>query len=330
MTPSPKAATLALALMAATAVAGCTLNRSSLRQTGETLLNQIGGDNARVIEPKRCALAVWMVSKPLGDRAVNDAVWSTADEQGIPPDARRELTANGLRVGILTGGLPVELEAAINPPPPKQVRPVQFNLPDGNHTLISLAESLPNASLLITRDGHAVGKDYKDASGFFRATATQESATGVTLRLVPEIHHGPLARRYDAVPNPNNTFNTMEFGIKDGQQEETLRELAATLTLQPGQYAVIGSLPDRRGSLGAFLFTQAESNSDRLLQKVVLIQATRTGTATVIDQPNSVAKLAPVDPADLPALPLPSASPKNALAAKPENSDPKNSDASKD
>ena len=63
--------------------------------------------------------------------------------------------------------------------------------------------------------------------------------------------------------------------LKDGQQEDTLRELAATLTLEPGQVAVIGCRPDRPRSLGAFLFTQPEPNSDRLLQKLVLIWAAR-------------------------------------------------------
>ena len=62
-------------------------------------------------------------------------------------------------------------------------------------------------------------------------------------------------------------MNPMQFSLKDGQQEETFRELAAAFTLQPGQVAVIGHDPDRRGSLGAFLFTRPEPNSDRLTQQ---------------------------------------------------------------
>src|SRR5262249_39012586 len=151
-------------------------------------------------------------------------------------------------VGLLTGGLPTEVEAALNAAPPNKIDPAEFNLPDGANTLIALADSLPVASLFLNLDGRAFGKDYKDASGWFRVTVSQEGPTGVTLRFVPEIHHGPVRRQFDALPNTSATMSSMQFMVKDGQQEETLRELAASLTLQPGQVAVLGCDPDRRGS----------------------------------------------------------------------------------
>jgi hypothetical protein len=61
--------------------------------------------------------------------------------------------------------------------------------------------------------------------------------------------------------------------LKDGQQEDTLRELAATLVVRPNQMVVLGCMPDRPRSLGHFLFTEPEANSDRLLQKVLLLWA---------------------------------------------------------
>ena len=290
--------TLALALTAATAVAGCTLNRSAVRKNGDSFLGQVGG--AKVIEPKRCVLSVIILPKPMGDPAVNSAVWAAADEQTVPPEARRALEANGLRVGVLTGGLPAEVEAAVAAPPPNKVDPAEFNVPDGSNTLISLAESRPSATLLLNRDGHAGGKDYKDASGWFRVTAAQDGPAGVSLRFVPEVHHGPMSRRFDAVPNNTGPYAAMQFGVKDGQQEETFREILATLTLQPGQVAVIGCLPDRPGSLGAFLFTQPEANSDRLLQKLLIVRASRTNVGEPGSRPAPATRLEPFEPADLP------------------------------
>jgi hypothetical protein len=287
-----------LVLVVATmAVAGCTLNRTDVRRE-MSALGRLGG-SGQVIQPKRCALTVIILPRPLRDRAVNEAVWGLADEQSVPPQARAVLQANGMRIGVLTGTLPSELESAINAPPPHKVDPAEFNLPDGDNTLISLSQPIATASLLLNRDGHAFGKDYHEASGWFRVTASHDGPSGVALRFVPEIHHGPVLRRWDADPT-TNTLNSMQFLVKDGQQEETLRELAATLTLQPGQTAVIGCDPDRRGSLGAFLFTQPESNSDRLTQKVLIVRASRTNLGEPGSQPASPSRLVPVEPPDLP------------------------------
>jgi hypothetical protein len=290
-----------LALVAAMmAVTGCTLRNTDQRRKDsvtETVFEKLG-ISGQVIEPKRCTLRVAILPRPFRDKVVNDSIWAAADEQAIPPDARRVLEANGLRFGVLTGGLPADVEAALRPEPPNRIDPAEFNLPDGAHTLVSLTETRVSATVLVNRDGVATGKDYQDATGWLRLTAGHDGPTGVNLRVVPELHHGPVVRRYDALPS-GGTINPMQFAVKDGQLEETYRELAASLTLQPGQIAVIGNDPERRGSLGAFLFTQPETGSDRLLQKVLIIWATRTNPGTPGSQPKPPADLQPVDPPDL-------------------------------
>ena len=291
--------TLTLAAVALAAVAGCTLNHAAPRPNGEPFLTQVGG-NARVIEPKRCLLTVVILARPVNDPVVNATVWSAADEQGLPADAHRVLEANGLRMGVLTGGLPAEVAAAINAPPPNKVNPAEFNQPEGTPALIHLAEVVPSTSLLLNRDGRALGKDYNDVSGWLRVTGTHDGPTGVALQFVPEIHHGPIVRRFDALPNNGGTINPMQFMPKDGQEEESLRELAASLTLQPGQVAVIGCTPGRRGSLGAFLFTRAEASSDRLTQKVLFVRASRSNVGLPGSQPGARPGLVPEEPPDLP------------------------------
>lgn len=276
-------------VLALLAVAGCTLNKSDLRRN--TLVDRIGG-GGQVIEPKRCALQVAFLERPIRDAVLNDAIWNAADEQALAPEARRVLGVNGLRIGLITGALPAEVEAILNEPQSDaEPRKSQVILPDGSNTLLSLVDSTPQASLLLNRDNHASGKDYADASGFFRVTALQVGAAGVSLRFVPEIHHGPFQRAFGAVPNVG-TYAPQRFMVKDGQEEETLRELATTLTLQPGQVAVLGCFPDQRQSLGTFLFTHPEANSDRLLQKVLLIWASRSS--------QGLPALEPIDPPDMP------------------------------
>lgn len=289
-------------VLATLAVAGCTFRNNENRRPGNsatTVFERLnGGGSGQVIEPKRCKLKVIILPRPLHDALANSSVWHAADEQVIPPDVRHALEANGLRVGVMTGNLPADVEKALNAPPPDKVDPAEFDLPDGSNTLVSLTESNPVATIMLALDGRAAGKDYKDATGWLRVTANQDGPTGVALRFVPEIHHGPVQRRFDALPSAPGTMGSMQFGVKDGQLEETFRELAASLTLQPGQLVVIGCNPDRRSSVGSFLFTHPEANSDRLIQKTLLVWATRTNPGQAGSQAKVPADLTPVDPPD--------------------------------
>jgi hypothetical protein len=282
-----KSSALVVAMMA---VAGCSFNRSDLGR--DTFLARIGG-SGKIIEPKRCNLRVAILSRPLRDEAINGALWSVVDEQSIAPDLRRDLEVNGLRMGLITGELPHEVDSILNAKGPHKVEPSQFEFPDGDHAMIDMVDTTPEVSLLLNREGRAFGKPYTDASGWFRVTANHEGTSGVSLRFVPEIHHGPIQRAFTALPNASS-YSPQQFMQKDGQQEESLRELATTLTLQPGQVAVIGCLPEASRSLGSFLFTQPEANSDRLLQRVLLVWASREG----VNQPKttSTPSLLPVDP----------------------------------
>jgi hypothetical protein len=279
-------------LLTLVTVVGCTLNRTQLKP--ENVLPRIGGDG-QLIEPKRCALKVVILSRPLRDDAVDTALWNVADEQSVEHDLRRVLEVNGLRVGVITGELPSAVESVLKAQGPKRVEPTEILLPDGDHTMIRLSDAAPQVSLLLNLEGRAFGKDYEDASGWFHVTASQKGTNSVALRFVPELHHGPIRRGYTALPNPGS-YEPHQFMQKDGQQEDMLRELAVMLTLQPGQIAVIGCRSEANRSLGSFLFTQAEANSDRLVQKALLVWATPSTLSQALGPPPVLPRLEPVEP----------------------------------
>ena len=236
-------------------------------------------------------LQVAYLTRPVHDEALGVGVWNAADEQAIAPEVRHALEVNGLRIGLIAGALPAEVEALLNAPAPDKVVSTRFELEDGGFAPLSLSESTPVASLLLCSANRTYGKDYQDATGWCRVTARQEGPTSVSLRFSPEIHHGPIQHAFSALPT-GGSLAPQQFTLKDGQAEETFRELAATLTLQPGQVAVLGCRPERERSLGTFLFTQPEVNSDRLLQRVILIWASRNG--------QGLPSLEPIDPPDMP------------------------------
>jgi len=254
-------------------VAGCALDKNGARS--ESVFNRVGGHGGDMIEPKRCLLRVAILSRPFGDPLVSQAIWAEADEQIVAPPERRAWEVNGLRVGRIVGELPLEVEAALNDTSPnRKVNPTTFFVESGEQTLISISEPVEQASLLWNRENHGSGRDFNAASGFFRTTVQHEGAQSISLRFVPEIHHGPIQRTYQALPNAS-AFAPQQFKINDGQHEETLRDLPVNLVLEPGQVVAIGCRLEQKRSLGSFLFTQAVAHSDQRVQKLILIWASR-------------------------------------------------------
>jgi hypothetical protein len=254
-------------------VVGCALDKDG-KVTG-TSLGRIGGHSGEILEPKRCLLKVAILSRPFNDPAINEVVWRVADEQIISPEQRRAWEVNGLRLGRMIGELPLELEAIMKDTSPQnKVTPTSFLVECGDPTLVSVSEPVEQASLLLNRENRIFGKDYKDMSGYFRVIAQHQGSNNTLLRLVPEIHHGPIQRMFQAVQSAA-PVGPQEFRMNNGQQEETFRELAASLVLEPGQLAVIGCRPDQKRSLGTFFFTQAVAHSDQRIEKLILIWASR-------------------------------------------------------
>jgi hypothetical protein len=301
-------ASIVLALGCLFGVGGCNPQKDQLRP--DNLLGRLGRQNGQIIEPRKCMLRVAILNRSLHEGAINEAVWKVADEQAIAPEARRALEVNGLRIGQISGELPPELEAVLTAPPPHKVEPATFLLDDGEQTLVNISEPVDQVSLLLNRANRPYGKDFLSASGYFRVTAGHDGTNGISLRLTPEIHHGPVQRSFQPIASPS-PYSPQELRINDGQQEESLRDLAADLILEPGQVAVIGCRPDQERSLGAFLFTQAESHGDQRRQKLILIWAGRNQLGAVGEKASKSDR--PVPSPDV--RPQPEALPKKATTA---------------
>lgn len=275
-------AVLGLLTGAIATVAGCNPWKDQIRP--DNLIGRIGSKPVgQIIEPKKCALRVVILDRPLRDPVLNEIVWRAVDEQSIAPEARSALQANGLRMGRITGNIPIELEEILDAPPPNKVEPVSFHLDDNEQTLISVCEPAEEISILLNRDNRVFGKDFSDAGGFFRVTPQHHSGAAVSLRFTPEIHYGPVQRSFQPIQQPTG-YAPQQFKITDGQREESLRDLSADIVLEPGQVAVLGCLPDRERSLGSFFFTLADSQADKRRQRVVLVWASRNQMGVVDDK----------------------------------------------
>jgi hypothetical protein len=268
-------------------VAGCTLDKPGNQPQG--VFNRIGGHGGQLIEPRRCLIKVVILNRPFNDPAINEVVWRVADEQVISPKERHALEANGLRIGRIIGELPPELESILNDGGPRNPKVVPTNLlveSGDTQQLISISEAVEQVSLLVNRENRVSGKDYRDASGYFRVIPRHQGAHGVSVRLTPEIHHGPVQRTFPALPNTGG-FAPQELSIRDAQQEEAIHELSVELMLEPGEVAVIGCRPEIQSSLGSFLFSESPTDNDQRHQKLIMIWASRNLTGMIGEPPKT-------------------------------------------
>ena len=300
--------------LATMALAGCNLTPSGIRQKADQAAAAVFNTNSsrpgRMLEPKYCKIDSAILSRPVGDRAVDSSLWNVADEQVVPLDLRQSLEANGLRVGIITGALPTDVMETFRPNPPLQeAQWVHIAMPEGEHTPIAVGGQTESVTLLLNHKGKIDGRDYSNASGRLIVTTGHEGPHDVSLRIVPEVHHGLTRRTIAPIQNPG-PFAQQEFSIKDGQQEDILRDLSMQIDVKPGQTVVIGCRASQARSLGTFLFTQPEPGSDRMFQTVLLLQASRNNDGIPPPKP-----VEPIDDApDLAVRPITAAS--NSLGLK--------------
>ncbi len=264
-------------------VAGCTLDKPENQP--RQVFDRIGNHGGQLIEPKKCQLRVIILDRPYRDPAINEALWPVVDEQILPRAEQKALEANGLRIGRIIGDLPREIETILksdgrNGP---RVVPSDLLVESGDpKTLISVSPRTEQVSLLINRNDRVSGRDYQDISGYLRLVPRHHGARAVSLRVIPELHHGPIMRTFPTLPNATG-IAPQELTIRDAQQEEEIRELAVDLLLEENHIAVIGCLPDNRRSLGSFLFSQPAAENDERHQRLILIWASRNMQGVIAD-----------------------------------------------
>jgi len=259
-----------LALLSASALAGC----SSWQQTAakeQSLLKPIAAADDGV------QLEIVSIRFPLGDEELNQTIWSDIDEQQLPLAVRQRLFESGLRAGVIGAQLPpalARLLAAAEERPANAIAaaarleeapPVsrqQMQLHSGWRGEIISSSTYQELPLLTCEDGRLSGQTYLQAQGVLQAKAEAVGEGRVRLSIVPELQFGQMRQQW-----------AVEDGRLVGQQGRSKRafdRLAFETTLASGEMLVLTSIPQRSGTLGAYLF--AESHDDQPRQKLLLVR----------------------------------------------------------
>ena len=272
-------------LLAAIVLAGCP--KIQTKPGGANILAR------RRISADSVVLEVFSIHIRRDDRQLYDAIWDEVDEPAVSAETRHHLGENGFRVGVVSGDLPRAIQRLLelhSQPRPEsetesedsltknqgvnvvtfdgrpKIRIRQMTLRARKRGEIAVSGIYERAPLLFREDGQLRGQSYLQCQGMLAVKPFPLPDGRVRLEIVPEVHHGPPRRRF--------TSSEGVIQLETGRARKVFTKLAQEITLSPGDMYVIGSLPQRPGSLGDYFFSVETANPPQ--NKVLFIRLART------------------------------------------------------
>lgn len=264
-----------LVLCASIAVLGCTPIRP---ETDHSPLS------AARMSPDSVTLDVFFVRCPFGDPMANEELWREIDEQQIPIETRRRLSANGFRIGVISGQMPIclsqllELKGKSTPVGSAQTTELtevgseegpmwsHKQIRAGKRSEIVTSEIYPELPVLLSGPDGVSGVTYNKAQGIVAVRAIPEKDGRVLLEVVPELHHNE--------PQQNFSGRQGAWRIELARPRLAFDDMAVSASMAPGDMIVLSCLPSRQGSLGHHFLTTDSSGS--LEQKLLVIRLSQT------------------------------------------------------
>ncbi|MGL4424494.1 MAG: hypothetical protein ACRCZF_27820 [Gemmataceae bacterium] len=222
----------------------------------------------------QCVLQSILLDQPAGDPYLTHELWGGLQSR-ISPELTALLAENGLRIGVISGNPPAEFLKRLTSES-NTIQPTQSATNLGTAKLVPVNGPLPRLQLSLWGEigGEEKRLEILQAECALKVTATRPEAgcESLQLQLEPILQHG--TKQTWLRPSADNTG----FSWLDGKSTEQFEKLAASVTLAPNQYLVIGPTAEPIGKLGgAYFIHQAEGRSR---MRVLVLRTWRPGTAT--------------------------------------------------
>lgn len=234
------------------------------------------------MSPDSVVLEVFVIRTPLDDPQAGESLWQGIDEQIVDPQLRKRLTDNGLRIGKVSGHLPLELERLMQLTDNAQQAGIEQQVQvfhdrprvTKSHKQLRARESFefwasksyPELPLLLAMDGQVRGRTYEQAQGLL-SVKSQPLPTGqARLEITPGLKHG--ASRQQFLPEQG------QFQMIVGQPTEYIERLRFETDLAPGQLLLVASRREKPGSMGHYFLTQ--NHDGKLEQQLLVIRLAQT------------------------------------------------------
>ena len=221
-------------------------------------------------------------------------LWREVDEQSLPPQLRRELLAQGFRVGILGSMLSpalaqllkVSADTKVDNPWREQevfvadaaMEPViarnLLTLLPGMRSVVKIFDDharLPEFPLFWEEEGMMSGQTYRGVLGLLCVSATGNKDGSAQIQIVPELEHGHLEQRL--------RVQASIIVPETGRPRHTFESLTVSQRLLPGQWLMMGTTTLDSAGAGKVFFSRKASVPEQRLLAIRFVNAT-TGTSS--------------------------------------------------
>lgn len=221
---------------------------------------------------------------PLDDVALEAETWAACDELVVSADTRRRLSDNGIRIGTLGSTVPsglktlIDKQSAINPleiaPDSAITTPDKADLTtrvqhlqcrSGKRNKVVTSIEYPELSLLeVDEHGTVRGETLHQATCQFGLKVFPQGDGLTRVELTPEIDYGEVRNKFVAAGGA--------FSLQPDRERRVLERLRTETVLAPGQFLIVGTLPEACGLGKQFFATEGTASPRRTMLVMRVIQ----------------------------------------------------------
>ncbi len=240
--------------------------------------------SGRVSSAEAVTLEVFYVRCSYGDANLNTELWKDVDEQAFPAANRREMAANGFRIGILGNQLPSSflqiLKSRDDENPSQIVTTIRLDeMSDSPHFMrktisarngqrneINVSDVKNEATVLFNENGTLGGETFVQSQGVL-VIRTQTCGDGsVNVEMVPEVQYGTARQTF--------SYDSGSVMMETARPKRTFDTLRSSVNMKPGQVVVMTCFPDSGTNVGSFFFTGDETEAP--YQKMLCLRILQT------------------------------------------------------
>jgi len=240
--------------------AGCLNDRPAKSTSLIDRVRGMGGPTG----PDAVFIEYALIERPAGSAGINREAWANVDEQVLASDKRALLSENGLRVGIVGGLLPSEIEAMIANPK-SAIGHRQRRLYANNAAVLPMNGPVPVAEyqMLASLDGKPATLKFEQAQFSLNITPSFAADGRIKVKSCPEIEFNDRKSWL-----PTGAAGSAWAGNKPAEKPESL---AWEVSLSAREFAIVGSHHERGNWIGNQIFTGTVGHDK--VQRLLIVRA---------------------------------------------------------
>ena len=178
---------------------------------------------------------VALIESPVGDRYLNEDLWTVADDQVLTLERKSLLEDNGFRIAQVGGIPPAQLQALLTSER-SCIDSRRFHLHANTPTPISLGSPISECSFQVHQSGAEQPVTLEHASCSLLIVPTLGAEGKTQLLFTPQIESGNPEKFYGAAPDRSAWI------LQEQRPTVKYTALSWELSLDPNEYVVVGSM----------------------------------------------------------------------------------------